>query len=85
MPHARRRAGSKVLLTTAFDIFDLEEDLLPSLSIWIDTVRFDTYFIKTEEIVFDVQPKDVYNQETLNRVADFMKLLGNTTQKEVGL
>lgn len=69
-------------LVRAADIFALDINSSPSLFVWDRGTRFNTYFDESE-ILFDVHPKDVYNQETLNHLTDFMVLLGNATQKVV--
>ena len=71
-------------IASAAEIFALESESvpLPSLFVWDRGTRFNSYF-EVDEIMFDVHPRDVYDQETLNHLADFMMLLGNATQKIV--
>lgn len=78
-------SGKEQTLTSASDIFAMDASLLPSLFVFVGGTSFNTYFIKVEEIVFDVSPKNIYNQESLNTVLDFMTVLGNSTKKDVGL
>ena len=83
--YAYRVSGQETMLTSADDIFALDAHLLPSLVVWIGGISFNTYFDKAEQIVFNVNSKNVRDQETLNQVTDFMLLLGISTQKAVGL
>jgi hypothetical protein len=71
-------------LVSAAEIFALESKAVPSpsLFVWDRGTRFNSYF-DADEVMFDVHPRDVYDQETLNHLADFMMLLGNSTQKIV--
>jgi hypothetical protein len=58
---------------------------ISSLFVWVDGVQFNTHFARVEEIAFDVHPKRIHDQESLNRVANFMMLLGDITGKIAGL
>jgi hypothetical protein len=74
-------SGMEESLPSAFDALNANS----SMFVWVGGIQFNTHFARVDEIAFDVHPKEIHDQESLNRVADFMMLLGDLTNKIAGL
>ena len=71
------------LPTRATEVFASRETSSPSLMIIVGGARVNCHFFTVEEIEFDIDPREIIGPDEALAIADFMKLLGETTAKDV--
>jgi hypothetical protein len=78
-------SGEAAKLRSATDIFALDSQLLPFLSVKGGAVEFNTYFQREDEIVFDIRPRDVTGPGSLSDLVTFVRQVADSAGKVVRL
>jgi hypothetical protein len=69
----------------AADAFPSPDECDRRLSVWFAGVLANCHFFTTEEIEFDIDPREVKGQQELNALFGFMRCLAQATDKDVVL
>lgn len=80
------RAGhSAEIPTKVEDAFPLPDECDRRLSVCFAGILANCHFFTTEEIEFDIDPREVQGQQQLNALLEFMRCLAQATDKDVVL
>lgn len=55
------------------------------LKIYREKIQINNHFYAIDEIEFDIDPREINNQQSLNIILDFINNLGKITKKEIFL
>jgi len=67
------------------EIFRKRNETSILLTIEVDGIFINCHFFTEDEIEFDIDPREIKNEEKLNQLFEFMKKTGGLLEKEVRL
>jgi hypothetical protein len=71
------------LPTVVDETFTNRQIVNPSLSFYVGDINIACHFFTTDEIEFDISPRDVMSQAALDDLLAFMRLIGGTLERVV--
>lgn len=76
-------SSPKALPNTIEEIMATHKEAAPFIRFRVESILVCCHFFFPDEIEFDIDPREITSQESLNRLLGFMRQVGNTISKRV--
>ncbi len=67
----------------AGEVFAIQESTTQLLRVEIGSINAACHFFTIDEIEFDIDPREINSQESLDQMLEFVRLIGDSVSKQV--